>query len=176
MENQSCNMVIQMLNLVVLSLTLLAVAWYALTAKRQVDELIHQRNLSIMPALSAQLIPIQGGQYDFQLTNIGNGSALNVKLEKVKSCQSREDSYFLFHRVPIIRSNESIILTYEEYLYDNRIDKDKSFLFTLHEHHAEIEVPIYLTFQDIEGNKYKQNLFLGKGGYEQGFVKLVKGS
>src|SRR4051812_6115307 len=83
-------MIINILNLVILALTLAAVIWDTIETRhmqvavsRQVDELVRQRRLSLMPAFVASIRTRDGADY-IELTNIGNGIAINVTIDPVE--------------------------------------------------------------------------------------------
>lgn len=87
---QVVSMVIDVLTLVVLTLTLAVVFWYTVVTHRmqravvaQSRELVRQRQLSNMPALVADIKRLNGADY-LQLTNIGKGVAINIAIDDVE--------------------------------------------------------------------------------------------
>src|SRR5205085_8988220 len=91
MNEWNCSqMIINILTLIVLTLTLGAVVWYTIITRRmqiavveQVRELVHQRRLGIMPAVAANIVS-QGGSDFLELRNIGNGLAINIEIDSVE--------------------------------------------------------------------------------------------
>ena len=173
-------MVIAILNLIVLTLTLGALLWYTVITRRmqqavveQARELIHQRRLSIMPALVAKV-----NRDKFEVTNIGNGLAINIKIERTKiPFPSFNNCYHEFEEIFMLRPNETCVVPYEKYFEGNKLEKGSniSTLTHIHENYAHDKVTVPIRFQDIEGNTYGQTVIMGKGGYKHGFVRLIEG-
>ena len=167
---------ISILNLIVLTLTLGAVIWYTWITRRmqqemanQVRELVHQRRLSIMPALVAR---VNGSS--FEITNIGNGTAINIKIGRVElPMPTLKNSYIAFYETFLLHQGETCTVPYEEYFEGAKFDNKFGGLAHIHEKYAHGIVPIPIEFQDIEGNLYKQIVQMGKGGYKHGFVEPV---
>jgi hypothetical protein len=172
-------MLINVLNLVVLTLTLGAVVWYTWITRRmqqdvanQVRELVHQRRLSIMPALVAR---VSGSS--FELTNIGNGTAINIKINRVDlPFPTLKNSYITFQEIFLLHRGETCTVPYEEYLEGAKFDIEFGGLAHIDEKYAHGRVSIPIEFQDIEGNLYRQIVQMGKGGYRHGFVELISES
>lgn len=168
---------IAVLNLIVLTLTLGAVIWYAIVTRRmqqavtdQVRELVHQRRLSIMPALVARV-----NRDKFEVTNIGNGRALNIRIQRTKiPFPSFHNSYYEFEEVFMLRPDETSAVPYEEYFEGGKQEKGFGDLVHIDEDYAHDSVIVSINFHDVEGNAYEQTLIMGKGGYKHGFVKLVR--
>jgi hypothetical protein len=85
----TCSVVSDWLNFAVLTITMLTVIAYTIitnklqrTSQSQLIELVRQRQLSIIPALLPEL---QGGGTTnrLQITNIGNGVAVNIHFDRV---------------------------------------------------------------------------------------------
>jgi hypothetical protein len=172
------SMVIDVLNLVVLALTLGVVAFYTIVtyriqkiASEQAKELIHQRKLSIMPALVAD---VNARTDQFELANIGNGIAINIKIERVNIPFEALSGSYEFDRVLKLAPKESVSVPYEMYFDGSNMSGLKS-LIHIREGQAKGRVVVKVSFQDIEGNRYTQTFGMGKGDYEYGFVEALTG-
>lgn len=173
-------MSIDVLNLIVLTLTLGVVTVYTVithriqrTASEQTRELIHQRKLSMMPAIVAD---VNAKTDKFELTNIGNGIAINIKIERVEiPFEALSDSYYEFDRVLMLAPKESVTVPYELYIEGSKESVSVTSLIHIREGQAKGRVVVKVNFQDIEGSKYTQTFVMGKGGYEYGFVEALTG-
>jgi hypothetical protein len=171
-------MIIDVLNLVVLALTLGVITYYTIithriqrTATEQARELIHQRKLSIMPAIVAG---VNTKTDEFELTNIGNGIAINIKIERVDiPFEALKNSYYEFGGVLKLAPEETVSVPYELYVEGSEESEDVTSLLHIKEGHVKGRVVVKVNFQDIEGSSYTQTFKMGKGGYEYGFVRSV---
>jgi len=163
---------IDILNLIILTLTLAAVVFYTIVTRRmqqavvaQGSELVHQRRLSNMPAFIANVRYVDGADY-LELLNIGKGIAINVSIDNVIIRYPTSQSSFLeFKGALRIPAGENALL--------KSIDEDgEQNKLTFLGRHAHYDADVNIRFQDIEGTKYVQTLRMGKNGYEHGFVKL----
>jgi hypothetical protein len=172
-------MVMAILNLIVLTLTLGALVAYTVITHRmqkavaaQVREIVRQRRLSIMPALVAR---VSGDK--FEVTNIGNGLALNIKIARTKiPFPSFHNSYYEFEEVFLLRPSETSAVLYEEYFEGGKQEKGFGDLVHIDEPYAHDKVIVPIRFQDLDGNTYGQTLIMGKGGYKHGFASLIEKS
>jgi hypothetical protein len=142
--------------------------------KKQVDELIHQRRLSVMPGFI--LYFQQPTDYIPTIMNIGHGGAFNVRLEPIPLTGKWE--HYLIFLSPISHiSRDQAMGFWFEYLSANGtvdisttgIDQDtdvKEYLRT-----KEYEVTI--TFNDIEGNQYTQKMTMSAGACQPQKVCII---
>jgi hypothetical protein len=162
----------EILSLMVLTLTLAAVVFYTIVTRRvqqavvaQVSELVRQRRLSNMPAFVANVRHVDGADY-LELLNIGKGIAINVAIDNVIIRYPSSQSTFLeFARVIRIPTGESVLI---KSISEDGEQNKLTFLGI----HAHYDADVNIRFQDIEGTKYVQTLRMGRNGYEHGFVKL----
>ena len=170
-------MTIDALTFVVLALTLGMVSWYTIitrriqkTAVEQTKELIHQRRLSIMPALVGSI----GRKDNLELTNIGNGIAIHIKIDRVEiPFEALRNSYYEFKGVLTLAPKESVSVPYELYVEGSKESEDVTSLLHIREENAKGKVTVKIEFQDIEGNRYAQVHRMGKGGFHYGFVNSL---
>jgi hypothetical protein len=132
--------------------------------KKQVEELIHQRRLSIMPGFI--LYFQQPTDYIPTITNIGNGVALNVRVEPIPLTGKWEQYLIFLCPISHISCGQEMGFWFEYLSVSSTveisrtgIDQDtdvKQYLRT-----KEYEVKI--TFSDIEGNEYSQKIMMSAG-------------
>lgn len=118
----SCTLLIDWLTFGVITMTLLVMTWYTIetcrlrrVAKEQLDELVRQRRLSVMPTVLPEVRHDSGAQV-FRLTNIGKGIATNIRIQDVYPSDSLPNTYYRFSEVPLIRPDQYANVPYEEYL------------------------------------------------------------
>lgn len=154
---------VDVLTLIILAMTLVAVAIYTYVAKCQTDELINQRRLSIMPSLKFHI-----AKNYFAIKNIGYGPALSINLETFRL---KDGTDICSHpEIDSIEPNQERTT----YLYDKKTQEEVSVfhLITLGLDTPDAQtVELKFSFQDIEGREYEQTNFQGKV-YKQGIVKL----
>ena len=171
------------LTLGVLTLTLVAVGWYAFVthrlhqvAQQQLAEVARTRRLSVMPALLPEVRPAPNIIDAFQLTNVGNGVALNVVIDDVKIApDTLPNSYYRFQSIPMLRPGESASAPYNDFLEGVRLDKPHG-LPHFKPEFATSTLTLRFTFRDIEGSEYEQLSQMGKGGNRHISVKLMNDS
>ena len=172
-----CNLTLfNWLNFIVLSATLGTVFWYTIITRRlhktsqmQLDELLKQRRLSIMPTL----LPSRkrtGMVEEFILRNIGQGIALNIHIDNVNYAPDLKDTYYKFYEVPMLRQGDSIPVPFQSYLLGTLRHDDG--LAPLGEH-ANSPVVIRFTFSDLAGDKYEQLYQMGKEPDRHISIKLI---
>ena len=162
---------------VILTLTLGAVVWYTIVTHRmqkavveQVRELVHQRQLSNMPAFVAA-INHDAGEHFLDLTNIGKGIAINVAIDNVViRYPSSPPSHIEFERALRIEAGATGSIKSRSFGLGSSEDGDPNSLTFLGPH-AHYDADVTIRFQDIEGTKYVQTVQMGKSGYQHGFVK-----
>lgn len=143
----------------------------------QVRELVNQRRLSIMPALLAQ-IAYRGNESVhrefFVLTNIGNGIAINIRINRVElPFPTTESGHMIFSPLLMLNKGDEGIVHTKTFVWGADEEGESNNFTFIKEGNAHFSIPIHIKFQDIEGNEYVQTLHMGKGGYKQGFVRLV---
>ncbi len=79
-----------------------------------------------------------------------------------------------FDEVLMLLPGEERVVECMTFLSETATEGEPNQLTFIKEDYAHGTVSIDISFQDIEGNKYTQTLQMGKGGYKQGFVKLVE--
>lgn len=181
------------LTLFVLTITLIAVIRYTVitdklqkTAEnqtteviKQTHELIKQRRLSIMPSFVHMLDIDDSMVPNSRLTikNIGNGNAINIKIDPIEDTSGMGKGNFEFEPVNSLVANQEELLTF----YYMREDKERgrislgeritpSKLVNL-KPSDDYSYDITYHFQDIEGKRYKQTNQMYKGSYHQGPVE-----
>jgi hypothetical protein len=169
--------VINVLNLIVLAVTCAAVFWYTIETRRMQRELVHQRQLSNMPAFVLALRHLRDGSDCLELTNIGNGIAINVTIDNaVIRYPTLAPGHIEFDDVLMIRAGDSAAVESTEYPVttsdSSPVDGNRNSL-TFLGLQAHFDTDVTIRFQDIEGTKYVQTVRMGKSGYRHGFVRLA---
>ncbi len=175
----NCPCIIDWLNLSILTLTLIAVGWYAAithrlhqTAQNQLAEVTRQRTLSVMPTLLPQVRPSSSIIDEFHLTNIGNGVALNITIDDVRFApDTLPNSYYRFQSVLMLRPTESVSFLYPDLWEGFKLKKPQG-LPHFKPEFATSTLTLRFTFQDIEGSEYEQFFQMGKAGSKQISVRL----
>ena len=170
----------EILSLIILTLTLGAILWYTIVTHRmqkavveQVRELVHQRQLSNMPAFVAE-IKHDAGQDYLDLTNIGKGVAINVTIDNVViRYPSSPSSQIEFERTLRIEAGTTAAIKSRSFGLGSATDGDPNTLTFLGVH-AHYDADVTIRFQDMEGTKYLQTVQMGKNGYTHGFVRPDK--
>ena len=170
-------MVISILNLLILAVTCAAVFWYTIETRRMQLELVHQRQLSNMPAFVAALRRLGDGSDCLELTNIGSGIAINVVIDNaVIRYPTLQSGHIAFDGVLMIRAGESAAVQSIEYpvtTTNPSPDDGNRNSLTFLGPQAHFDTDVTIRFQDIEGTKYVQTVRMGKNGYRHGFVQLA---
>lgn len=139
------------------------------SSEKQTNEMIKQRRLTIMPSLMNKTPITPVGEGEFYVHNIGHGAAVNITIENIYP-RNRNQEYYSFKRIDMLRPNEEKSVFYKYYL-----DGENPINFPIRElqDNREDVVKVVFNFYDIEGNKYKQTNKIGKGIYNHGFVSLL---
>lgn len=169
-------MIIDVLTLVILTLTLAVVFWYTVVTHRmqkavvaQGRELVRQRQLSNMPALVADIKRLDGADY-LQLTNIGKGVAINIAIDDVEiRYPTLNPGHIEFSKVLMLPVGATASIE-SNYFITSGDAADRNSLTFLGPH-AHFDADVNIRFQDIEGTNYLQTVRMGKNGYQHGFVK-----
>jgi hypothetical protein len=164
-----------------------------LTEKRAA-ELAHQTRLTFLPVFVVEIVQehhearpgLSDFGYRFKLTNVGRGTALEVRIEDVVVPQQKASlapegdvrDYFLnariaFSALPFVKPDQDKPITLEhrflagedEYPFD-------LILYLLGKHGGDREFDVLIKFSDVEGNKYKQLVRTSIGGCQPGPVQL----
>ncbi|WP_022669467.1 hypothetical protein [Desulfospira joergensenii] len=169
-------MFIDILTVIILFLTFLSVLAYTFIAKKQTDELIKQRKLSVMPSLlftASQFTAIADEETGVYLKNIGKGSAMNITIENFYHPECG-DLYYEFQPVDLIHSGETVNVEYKHWKkHEERLDRGLMLWMFDKNHNSQFIAEIKINFMDIEGNKYQQTNRVGKGKYHHGPAKSV---
>src|SRR5205814_410193 len=165
------------LNLLILAVTCAAVFWYTIETRRMQRELVHQRQLSKMPAFVAAVRHRPDGSDCLELTNIGNGIAINVTIDNaVIRYPTMQSGHIEFDGVLMIRAGDNAPVESTEFpvtTANTSPDNGNRNSLTFLGPHAHFDADITIRFQDIEGTKYVQTVRMGKSGYRHGFVELA---
>ena len=163
---------IEFLNLVVLTFTLIFIIKYTKTAQKQTSEIIKQRQLSTLPSLSFQKSDRENSFCYLKINNFGNGTAINVTIDDI---QVSSDKIIKFNHHQKIQPNDRQSSKFQAtfYIKDAQSLRMESFQKT-----DDIEFSSYFDinndkkifhikfrFQDIQGNDYEQSNQFVRGKY-----------
>lgn len=141
-------------------------------AADQMDELIHQRRLSVMPSFVA--CPVQPKQSNrINLCNVGKGVALNVIIGDVPiRHESHPEARVVFPPVPVIKPGEEV---HPGLNYAGLGDRGQQNLAMnsppIENYLNDQAYSLAVKFLDIEGTAYEQTLSMGHGKCEPSPVK-----
>lgn len=140
----------------------------------QSKELNHQIRLSITPAFGVEFV---GSPDRLQLRNIGNGTAMDLRPDKIVFYWSDEKAREIippeirFGRIPFLRAGEEANMEHVSYAFGSE-KENRNFVSRLTEENAGDKVfELKIRFRDIEGTEYKQTIFMGKGGMRPSLVE-----
>jgi hypothetical protein len=142
--------------------------------KDQIEELAHQRRLSIMPGV---ILCFQHPADDAPtVMNSGNGVALNVRFEPIPLtgkwkyyCVYLNPLSYIFPNQPIISGLQYLSYMSTEQAYDTVIYQDPE----ARQYLRAGEYEVIITFNDIEGNQYTQKVTMSAGQCRPQKVKLI---
>lgn len=165
-------------------------------SEKQTQELKRQIKLSIMPAFIAE---IKLNPKEFVLLNVGNGTALNIQIQRVdipikplseesiKKAGGKENAekiqqelrkYITFEIVRLLKMDTSIVVNHQNYSINGKkienADMSEVLSHLTDKRSQGLIVNVEIHFQDIEANLYSQTLQMGKGGCVPGAVKELK--
>ena len=173
-----CKGDIEIISLVVSMLMLGVVFWYTYVnlgllkaARKQTDELIHQRRLSLMPCLFAEMKYDSPGRDILRLSNVGNGVALNITIDPI-NIHSQGDYIYEFRPIATLIQKESITVDFDEIVVGLKTDAEQKSLMFLTSESAIRKIEARATFHDLEGVRYQQILYLGQGGYKPDYPHI----
>ena len=157
-------------------------------------ELAHQTRLSFMPVFVAEIVQehheprpgLSDFGYRFRLTNVGRGTALEVRFEDVPvphqktplAPEAEVRDYFLdarlvFSALPFVKPDQDKPVSLEHRFLTG--DDEYPFDLIIHllgKHGGDRQFDIWIRFSDVQGNKYKQLVRAGIGGCRPGPVRL----
>jgi hypothetical protein len=163
-------------------------------SQMQAAEVAHQTRLTFMPVFVAEIVQehheprpgLSDFGYRFKLTNVGRGTALEVRIEDVHvphqkaplAPEGEVRDYFLnarlvFSALPFVQPDQDKPTTLEHRFLtgDDEYPLDL-IIYLLGKHGGDREFDIWIRFSDVEGNKYKQLVRAGVGGCRPGAVRL----
>ena len=163
-------------------------------SQMQAAEVAHQTRLSFMPVFVAEIVQehheprpgLSDFGYRFKLTNVGRGTALEVRFEDVVvphqkaplASEGEVRDYFVnarlvFSALPFVKPDQDkpIRLEHRFLTGDDEYPFDL-IIYLLGKHGGDREFDIWIKFSDVEGNKYKQLVRAGIGGCRPGAVLL----
>jgi hypothetical protein len=174
----------------ILTLTLVAILWYTWETRRmqgalakQTGELVYQRRLSILPKLSVgfgrqNLFPQGIGDF-LQLTNIGNGTAVNISVDDIElQYEEGAVAWITFQRYVFLEPTKStsalpktahlrMWIRNPNVASENMVQAIVPELYSeepamfLKKCMDDQNVTIAVRFQDIDGTSYLQSAILG---------------
>ena len=194
-EYESLSLFWNKLTLLVLFLTLVVLAIYTWFTKKihdssgkQLEELIRQRRLGIMPS-----IVLLGQNSQLQITNVGNGPAVNVKVKPLlpseEELEKIVDKFAVeFDQISLLRPGERKTVTFRINGVASHDDGQSLFVQELlidvaksKGRQVDFEVVSSVEFYDIERAFYKQplskteeDLSKTEEDFWHGFVKLIE--
>jgi hypothetical protein len=181
------------LQTVILALTLLAVLWYTIETRRmqkavaaQVQLSVRQVNLSVLPFFVAYvgdiLVENERDRYieALELENIGNGVALNVKIDSLDidlggdMRQIYPGAYLSFDPLMSVPKRDKVPAKHVSFVSkeqeNNRIPQ-LDWMHHLKPPRAAKDYEMNIRFMDVLGNRYVQIIHIGKSGSWPDIVK-----
>lgn len=152
----------------------LALAGVIYTLNLQVRTFELQRKdsaFSIMPLLVVEPANKQRHGYKLIVTNIGNGTAMNVDLSPFPLTNELPIVFKADRRIMSLKAGESKELEILPY-HDEEL-MDKSFTAHLHKDYANRELKVSIVYEDIEFNRLQQDFSLGLGDLKVTMVKTL---
>jgi hypothetical protein len=168
--------------LVVLVLTLIVAAIYALYAARQVREMIEQKRISILPKMLAYVELHSRINTIVRVINVGNGTAVAVAIEDIKG-KSRDGKVveLTFERLLYLKTDaqQGAASSVMHMLVDGRDIRDSEemgerFPWASMPEIAPGELELVVRFEDIDGNRYAQEIGLVRSSNGYGVCRAKK--
>lgn len=145
--------------------TLVVVWWYTLETYLMQMAIKEQIDISVMPSLALS----KNGIDKFELINIGNGTACNIKFDEVSISKVTINDIKGFFEAKLtiggalcLTKNEKTEVKVESFI--NGKPTEINFSAHLDEKYANKQFSLYVYFEDILHRKYRQELSLGKEG------------
>ena len=165
-----CTTTIAFWNLVISILTLCAIVFYTEITRRLWKSNDHQQKLSLLPSLLAKITYNANGRQVFQISNVGNGVALNIVIDKI-NIDSVGDFRYEFSPVQFLQEKQSIDVEYDKVVLDEKDNPEVKDLIFLESQTATKVVKAQIVFYNLEGSRYTQTLYLGKGEHMSDFPR-----
>lgn len=178
---------------VVLALTLVVLAWYAAWTLKMQKAMVRQTNISILPVFmpdirykgdtepmeigDGQAVAVYIPRHRFELVNVGNGNAFNVKVEAIHITTPVEDlpaGRVVFERAIAIQPKERKHIKHYSVINTNEGQQavmEPDLLDHLIPSRAETDYVVRIRFMDVIGNKYIQTVSIGAKGIRAGQIQ-----
>ena len=109
---------------------------------------------------------------NLKLTNIGNGIALNVTIDRVNyTTPEIEGTYLEFDPIPMIQKGEPVTVKCKDLLAG--VLQKKEGLSPLDPDFAYSTVVLRMTFENLDGERYEQKFQMGKEGSRHISLKKI---
>lgn len=159
--------------------------------EKQTRELARQIRLSIMPAFVVEVtknrqIISQDQNWYLKMSNIGNGSATNITFENIIHIHKEPTIYAAkttieILPIPFMEAKKDPIfleISGESYNAEGKVTakpiSPKTFTEIILKYEKDNFCTLKITFEDIEGTKYQQEIKIGYGVSSPGQVKEIK--
>ena len=164
----------EILSIVALIGTAIIIAWYTIETyrlrviqPRQIDIQLRQIDISILPSI----VVFKTDKKDsFTIMNVGNGVAVNIKFDDTVLSEEL-DIRLRFPKVLSLFPRESELITIDSVRSDYTLDFPFDSQFD--ERYANRQWDVWVTFEDIARQKYRQTLILGVGGPYLGKIQKI---
>lgn len=174
-------------NAIVQTLTLTVVLFYTILTRRMQRVMARQIKLSVMPAFVLSLVQtnmrdvtLGATTFVLQITNIGSGTALNIEVGKVLLQSLNEgrrkigEPNLQFDALGLLRHDETSPLRHHSYSAGQQVEED--FMIDFEEQITKpcgFGISLVITFQDIEGDRYQQQVRLSRTGCSPSAVRAL---
>lgn len=150
---------IGIINILVLTITLVVVWFYTYYTKKMQVTMVRQLTHQIKPLIAIKVI--EGGRL-LEIRNIGNGTALNIKIERIE-LREGADIFFDFPMLPYLLAGEIHKLETKNYVGEEEWSSDFNFSAHLDQRYANRVIPITIKYKDVEQYEHCQSFELGLG-------------
>jgi len=142
-------------------LTGVVLIWYAWETNQLRRETQRQTEIQLRP-----FVIFRFENEVFQVSNLGNGPALNVRIDDVRI--SKEDRAVIRFPevVPVLLVHESIPFPGEYILQGNTVDSESSAMAHLNPRFASLRLPVQIHFNNVEMKSYTVKLVVSPGTIE----------
>ena len=177
---------------VVLSITLIVVAWNAYLTRNMQQAMETQIRVNILPIIKVRhvtagdLIEIEGGQIkspfsSLELENIGQAAALNIELDDMyirghitSSYVHKKGNPFWFNKLLTLSPKEKVRVGGQDIFAKAGSESISDELQYLNPKKAQYDYDVNIRFSDVLGNRYVQTYKIGKNGISAGIVQESK--
>ncbi len=129
-----------------IALTGAVIIWYTWETKQLRREAFFQREVQLRP-----FIVFQKAGETYIVENIGNGAALDLRIDTVKAGDTGLEIRFP-HTLPLLKQHSTATIKIEVYINGNRVD---DYLGAhLDPRYAILDVDVKIHFSNIEGKRY----------------------